>query len=289
MEQTRAERLHIIEGGPWKDAVISLLDNRCRYRPWRFGFGEAQMGDPVAIVLDTDPPSIITELATLGADGRFDRALVRWPSDGPGVIDLNTLAIVGRYREHDPRWQWQLRGDDAVQLEAVLRECAYRNGPWMRLGHSPIVQARILLHSQGRCTGCEDDIDLVAPNARDVYVHTVDELPRDDCEPVVRTEAYASYQYDGIPDSCWIPEIPADWPGVMCARCRTVMVDEGYTSLLDFRFARHPKCPRCRAERTQRAAYGMPSSPYFPPWVDQRGCVVRDEGEWSCLMCGLRW
>ena len=28
------------------------------------------MGDPVAIVLNTDPPSVLMELGTLGADGR---------------------------------------------------------------------------------------------------------------------------------------------------------------------------------------------------------------------------
>jgi hypothetical protein len=288
MEQTITERLHILEGDPWKDAVISLLDNRSRYRPWRFGFGEARMGDPVAIVLNTEPPSILTELATLGADGRPDRALLRWSVEAPGVIDLETLAIVGRYEQNDPRWQWQLRGDDAAQLEMVLTECSYRHGPWMRLGHSDIVKARVLLHSKGRCIGCRDDIDLIAKDARDVYIHTVDTLARDEVEPVVRTETSASYRYDKIPDSAWEPIIPADWPGVLCARCRAHMVQEGYTSLLDFRFARHPKCPRCRAERTQRALFGMLMNRDVPPWLDPRGCV-RTEDDWTCLMCGLRW
>jgi hypothetical protein len=288
VEQTHTERLHIIEGSPWKDAVISLLDSRCRYRPWRSGFGEAHAGDPVAIVFDTDPPCILTELGTLGADGRPDRALFRWPTSGPGLIDLTTLAVVGRYEEQDPRWQWQLRGDDAVQLEMVLSECSYRHGPWMRLGPSPIAQARILLHSKGRCIGCRDDIDLVAKDARDVYIHTVDALARDELEPVVRTETSASYRYDPIPDSCFVPELPTDWPGVLCARCRQHMQQEGYTSLLDFRFARHPKCPRCRAEGTQRAAYGVQARVDAPPWIDPRGCRITDD-DWTCAACGLRW
>ena len=96
MTQTLTERLHIVEGTVWKDAVISLLDSRCRYQPWRFGFGEAHMGDPVAIVLNTDPPSVLTELGTLGADGRPDRALIKWPLRGPGLIDLTTLASIFR-------------------------------------------------------------------------------------------------------------------------------------------------------------------------------------------------
>lgn len=149
MTQTLTERLHIVEGTVWKDAVISLLDSRCRYQPWRFGFGEAHMGDPVAIVLNTDPPSVLTELGTLGADGRPDRALIKWPLRGPGLIDLTTLAVVGDYAQ-DPRRVWQLRGDAAIQMELVLNECSYRHDRSMRFGHSSVAEARILLHSRGQ-------------------------------------------------------------------------------------------------------------------------------------------
>ena len=287
MTQTLTERLHIVEGTVWKDAVISLLDSRCRYQPWRFGFGEAHMGDPVAIVLNTDPPSVLTELGTLGADGRPDRALIKWPLRGPGLIDLTTLAVVGDYAQ-DPRRVWQLRGDAAIQMELALNECSYRHDRSMRFGHSSVAEARILLHSRGRCTGCRDDIDFVAEDARDVYIHTVDAPSRDASEPVVRTETHASYRYDPIPDSCWLPEIPADWPGVLCGRCLSWMQQEGYTSLLDFRFARHPKCPSCRAERTQRALYGELADRDIPPWLDPRGCC-RTSDDWTCAACGLKW
>ena len=59
------------------------------------------MGDPVAIVLNTDPPSILTELARIGADGRPDRALMNWPISAPGLVDLATLAVVGDFAQ-DP-------------------------------------------------------------------------------------------------------------------------------------------------------------------------------------------
>ena len=62
MTQTGIDRLHIVEGTDWKDALIALLDDRSPYRPWRYGFGEAHEGDPVAIVLNTDPPSVMTAL-----------------------------------------------------------------------------------------------------------------------------------------------------------------------------------------------------------------------------------
>lgn len=134
--------------------MIALLDSRSRYRPWRYGFGEAQMGDPVAIVLNTDPPCIIAGLATLGADGRPDRALFTWTLRGPGLLELTTLAVLGNFAQ-DPRHEWQLRGDAAIQLELVLSEASYQHDPSMRLGHSEIVQARILLHSGANAPGAE--------------------------------------------------------------------------------------------------------------------------------------
>lgn len=268
--------------------MISLLDSRSCYRPWRYGFGETHVGDPVAIVLNTDPPSVLTELGRVGADGRPDRALINWPVRAPGLVDLTTLAVLGDFAQ-DPRRVWQLRGDAAIQMELALSECSYRHDQSMRFGHSSVAAARILLHSRGRCTGCRDDIDLVAEDARNaVHVHTVDAPTRDASDPVVRTEIYASYRYDPIPESCWLPNLPADWPGVLCRKCLTWMQQEGYTSLLDFRFSRHPKCPRCRAERTQRALFGDLAHRDIPPWLDARGCC-RTNDDWTRTACGLKW
>ena len=133
MTQSLTERLHIVEGTVWKDAVISLLDSRCRYQPWRFGFGEARMGDPVAIVLNTVSALRSHGVGTLGADGRPHRALIKWPLRGPGLIDLTTLAVVGDYRA-GPSSRWQLRGDSAIQMELALNECSYRHDRSMRFG-----------------------------------------------------------------------------------------------------------------------------------------------------------
>ena len=47
----------------------SVLEPESPYRPWRHGFGEAHVGDPVAIVLNTDPTSVLTKLAYIGDDG----------------------------------------------------------------------------------------------------------------------------------------------------------------------------------------------------------------------------
>ena len=147
-----------------------------------------------------------------------------------------------------------------------------------------------MLHSEGECLGCLDDIDLTGEDARDaVHIHTVDAPPRPAPEPVVRTERHASYKYNSLPEGPATRELPADVPGVLCRRCLRTMRDEGYTSLLDFRFARHPRCPRCRAARTRRAVYGMLFRPITEPWFDPRGCVVTDRHAWTCGECGLEW
>jgi hypothetical protein len=72
------------------------------YRPWRHGFG-AQVGDPIAIVLNTDPPSIMTTLGRVGIDGRMYRAVVEWSDHAPTLIDLATLtAVVDFSHDQDP-------------------------------------------------------------------------------------------------------------------------------------------------------------------------------------------
>lgn len=290
MEQTITERLHILEGSDWKDAVISLLDSRSPYRPWRFGFGEAQMGDPVAIVLNTDPPSVLTELARVGADGRPDIALINWPITAPGLVDLATLTILGGFTQ-DPRTAWQLRGDAAIQMELALSECAYRHDDSLRYGHSSVAAARILLHSEGECTGCGDDLDLAAADARDaVHIHTVDAPARPASSPVVRTERRPSYLYGSTVERWPTPTFPDDVPGVLCRRCVQHMRDEGCTSLLEFRFARHPKCPHCRGNRTRKVVHGVASeSVRHDLWWDHRGCMKDDQHTWTCGLCGLEW
>src|SRR5690349_4472333 len=142
MTQTATERLHIVEGSPWKDAVIALLESRSPYRPWRYGFGEAHQGDPVAIVLNTEPPSILTGLGRIGADGQPDRAEVEWAYPAPILIDLATLTkVVDFERGQDPRRDWRLHGGAAISMELALRECAYRDDISLRLGHTCVAEA----------------------------------------------------------------------------------------------------------------------------------------------------
>ncbi|WP_200846201.1 hypothetical protein [Mycolicibacterium vanbaalenii] len=65
-----------------------------------------------------------------------------------------------------------------------MTECSYRHDESMRFGQSSVAAARILLHSEGECAGCDDDIDLTAEDARDaVHIHTVGHLMQPLREP----------------------------------------------------------------------------------------------------------
>ncbi len=292
MTQTVTERLHIIEGADWKDAVITLLEDRSPYRPWRYGFGEAQVGDPVAIVLNTDPPSVMTRLGRIGPDGRFDRAEVTWGLPSPGLVDLDTLARLVRFADdEDPRKVWQLRGDAATRMTLALTDCDAGARRSTRFGHSTLAAAAVLLHCRGRCTGCGAVLDLLGQHARDAFrIRTVDFPERPQPQPVIMEATNVpTYFYGPIPDKCWLPELPADWPGVLCLRCDTAMRDSGFTSLIDYLFSQHPRCPYCGAQRTQSAQFGHVFHLDFPPWDDYRGCTRRLNDDWTCTECGGEW
>ena len=57
MTQTPIERLFIVESTSWKEAVITLIEPESAYTPWRCGAEQAEEGDAVVFVLDTEPTS----------------------------------------------------------------------------------------------------------------------------------------------------------------------------------------------------------------------------------------
>ena len=134
-------------------------------------------------------------------------------------------------------------------------------------GHTSLAAGRVLLESDGRCTGCERHLGLTREDARDrVHIHTADR-PR--------------------------PEGPdldhhADWPAALCDRCHDRMRRDGFTSFLDFRFSLHPRCPSCSAQRSLATRYGMPSGPVEEPWIAAMGCCV-EPWKWVCGSCGHEW
>ena len=269
MTQTPIDRIHIVESTNWKEAVIALLEPESVYEPWRCGPTEAGEGDAVAFVLNTDPASVLTEFGCVGADGDPSHAVVASASRDPmGLVDLETLVMMTGFGwKGDPRHAWVLHSEMAIRLSLALEDCRYRGDQYTRYGHTPVAAARILLHSRGRCAGCNQRMDLDFDGAcEEVHIHTVDAYRRDTT----------------------VDESTVDWPGALCDRCVARMRKDGYTSLVDYRLAQHPSCPSCGAQRTQSALYGMRMNNDYAPWYRLRGCCVTYDN-WTCRRCGHTW
>ena len=146
MPQTIHHRLHILEAADWKAGVITLLEPRSPYRPWRYAFGEARPGDYAILVLGTDPASVLTVLARVGDEGGLSGALVNrgYSAD---VVDLTTLAMMLDLGD-SAFSSWRIDDDDAERVILALHESPVYGEPCYRWGHSSTVAARNLLSSR---------------------------------------------------------------------------------------------------------------------------------------------
>jgi hypothetical protein len=252
----RAHEVGIVHGRPWKDAIIKLLEPRSPYRPWQT-HGSPAPGQKVAVVLDTDPQSVLTAVGVIGPGGNIDDALAKIAeSRGSGLFELSTLNMVTNLGLGQGGY-----GRDSAQGLARVFDRYIQTSAAMMSGHTTLAAGRILLASGGRCTGCDRYIDLIGENARDrVHVRTIDTQRSD----------------------------PRDWPAVLCDDCNDRMSQDGFTNFLDFRYSLNPRCPECSAQRTASTFYGMPAGPVEEPWVASMGCCVSSE-RWLCRACGHQW
>jgi hypothetical protein len=264
MELTPHHRLHLLTSTDWKDAVITLLEPRSPYRPWRGGADEGQKGDTVAFILNTDPAAIVADVGHVGDSLELRQATFRESFGHPNVVDVDTFMTVLGLRMRAATFD----GDDAIKVELSLDECRYRGAPQSRFGHNDLARARTLLRFNGRCDGCEQEVDLTGMDARDeLFVHTVDQE---------------------MPETSIILGYP-DWPAVMCRRCRDRMSDGGHASFVDYKFTLNPSCPQCRGHRACEIFYGMPSDhENIPPWEYAGGCCV-ESVRWRCGICLTEW
>jgi hypothetical protein len=153
MEQVTPHRVHIAQATDWKDAAITLLEPRSPRRPWRYGVAEAEEGDGVAFALNTDPPSVLTELAYVRASGPLEAATFDHQLFQTNLMKLSTLAEVLDV-EPDFADTWLFDGNDAATLDLTMSEHRQGGGPESRFGHKSMVAASVLLRSSGWCDGC---------------------------------------------------------------------------------------------------------------------------------------
>lgn len=294
-------KVHVVRGTPWKDAIITLLQPRSPYRPWRAAFG-VEPGDGVIAILDTDPASVIAEIRMVGSDGRADRAIAgcmdrdSGRNRPPALIELATLAaLTGLSFVCDGAG---VTVAHAGPLIDVMSEGIMGYGADLYLnGHNTLAAARKMLGSGGRCSGCQRELDLASVHARyHLHSHTVDVDPMAPLLPVAY-EAPPEVDPDDVPygpgairtaEDHWRPRrVPSDWPAVLCDSCHDCMRNGGFTSFLDFRFSLHPRCPSCSAQWTMRTVAGFIAEPFDQPWILHTGCCP--DQKWRCGACGHKW
>ncbi|MBB2989668.1 hypothetical protein FHR72_001131 [Mycolicibacterium iranicum] len=231
------------------------------------------------LVLGTDPASVLTVLARIGDEPGGILNLSRFSAD---VVDLTTLAMLLDLPHAFTRWR--LDDDDAERVILALHESRVHGRPSYRWGHSSVVAARTLLHSDGDCDGCGTPIDLSGHDAVDnVHVHTADPVSRPDPEPPIRTADTPGHRW---PYAASLRSAVEDWPAVLCRSCHRRIGD---TSFVAYKFAQHPACPECGGARTQSIGYGMPADPdAWGPWLYMGGCILKSQ-KWHCGFCDHTW
>lgn len=257
--------MHVVEGRPWKEAVITVLEPRSTYRPWHPGeFDAIKEGDRLVAVLDTDPISVLATVGFVGADRDVHATLAgieRFELSGaPTLFELDTLNMISSI---------DLPASAGILHRNELAVMRRLTDYWSDsvdgcFGGSTLAQARTLLASEGRCTGCDGQLDLTGPGASEqVHFHTAS-------RPLPNGEH-------------------ADWPAVLCDSCHTRMVDGGFATFLDYRFFLAPECPACSATRSMSTDFGEPAPGYiFKPWKTHMGCEIVPV-EWVCGECGHQW
>jgi hypothetical protein len=257
-----AKHFHVVEGCPWKDALIAFLEPESPYRPWCTDAGmPLREGDVVIAVLDTEPRTVLGA-ATLGADLDVARALSAEP------WRFTHLREVREVESTTGESLAESLLDDAAG-ERVVRALDEYDGTGLDWADaSSAVAAEVLLTSGGICMGCDQDLPLRGESARDRF--NVRLARGENGEHVFR-----SYE----------------WPATICADCLTALRAGGFRNFVDFRLSRHPACPSCDAHRTYGVEYGLPRPGYYktkPPWTWNMGCLVT-QTRWLCGQCRHEW
>jgi hypothetical protein len=268
------ERLHVVLGAPWKEAAIRFVEPSASFASWA-ALADVRRGDEIVVVFDCEPRLVVTEVGRIEVDGGADSAIARMSEAYPTVavpVSLIGGAVLSLKAPHTV-----LEGAAVTEVLGALDRYRFALDEIDRFGHTSMAVTAVLLDSRGRCDGCGEPLG-VAPDA--VEVRTVESL---------QFRAEPKRQAPGDDEFGRPPSIPVDWPAALCIRCQQAMRDNGFESFLDFRFVRHPACPRCGGRQTQRGFFGMPMFPFrLAPWEEMRGCCVTED-IWRCTLCMHRW
>lgn len=254
-------RLRIIEGRPWKQALVCALNPEAPYQPWA-GINDLAPGDTAVVVIDTDPRTVLCAFTWDALlDARHAIADAAIGTRGPlrllaGIKDTRGISLEADRVLHHRETQALLAALTTYEMST----------PMGRSGHSSVAIAQIVMSAHSSCTACHGKVILASEQDVDRLVHTASHAKVD---------------------------AGSDWPALLCPGCAEAMKSGGFTNVVDLVFSRRPACPRCSARRASSISYGRPPNDWamnLAPWQGLGGCVVEPFApRWRCQHCGYGW
>ena len=255
--------IRVIEGRPWKQALVCAMNPGAPYQPWD-GAEAVELGDTVVVVIDTEPQTALCAFTysamldvrhSIMAECRFGGRPLPTAAELEGELGLSLADRNGL----------PLPADTATTITNAVNLFDPRRIE-ARTGDSSATVARIMASSRALCTCCDGDVELNQEDDLDRLIHTAsadDTSGRSDC------------------------------PALLCTNCYTAMREASIRSVTEFVFSRRPVCPTCGARKARSIGYGMPSYEWIinmPHWESSGGCVVGpDSAVWACGGCGHEW
>jgi hypothetical protein len=272
-EPLMPNRIHVVVGAPWKEAVFEFLEPPAHSRFFP-EVHDSRSGDGLVVMFDCEPRLVITTVDRVETNSMAPRWLTG-ATAAVSRVGAGLEAIGGSYALFE--------GAAATEVARALDVHRFDADAADLFGRSSAAAVRVLLEADGRCTGCGRGLDLSDADA--IEIRMVDGLEYRPA-PDVRTAPPRVDDFDELFES---PSVPVDWPSVLCPECQISLSDNGFHSFLDYKLSSHPACPRCGGQQTLRALFGMlPFEVIVPPWREVRGCCVTDDN-WTCTLCMHRW
>ncbi len=155
-------RVHVVVGTPWKDAVISFLEPRSPYRPWP-EVPDARRGDGVVVIIDCAPRLVLPDVMPVNVHGAVSDAIA---SHSAWFSSAVPASKVGCGLDALDERCTLFEGPEAAALVGALDRHRPDRDDELLFGDASMAQAAVLLESRGRCAGCDKALELHSPDAR---------------------------------------------------------------------------------------------------------------------------
>jgi hypothetical protein len=274
---TSPQRLHLIQGSPWKPALGAFMADGPDEGYWSAPMDYAR-GDLLLTVLNTEPRMLLClERASIGRRGKFIEVEHGRVTFHPlvAVCEVEQLAEVTLPQAPATLSEFEARALLAA-LEIVMNtpttawESESKRTPSSRCKIPTGSQAAALLVADGRCGACGRDFGHLfgGQGIAGLEVHQRRE------EELVAAGLYSREKR----------------LAVMCGGCHLLVHAVGSPSVESVKFAWWPGCPRCGIHPPNEILWGMPIWPVNDPHVTIGGCIVEEHApRWHCTSCEHRW